>query len=222
MVLIEVRDLTYSAGERIFFDGLSVAFHEGEKAAIVGEVGAGRSDLLNIITGISRPSMGTVLVFGKDVNQVTLPELEEIRSRIGYVLYNVALVSNMKVIENVTLPLLYHTDLPDQEVFERSAELLKRVGFDEDIWAMPGPLPLAKKKAVGMARAMSLDPDIMIYDRFLEGLDHGQRGRMIDLIEDYHVSKDGRLTIFMVNDVDEIEGIGFDRILSIKDRRMRE
>lgn len=217
---IKLENLGYSINGRILFKGLNAEFHPGEKVAIVGEAGSGRSDLLNLLMGLAAPDAGNIYIFGMDINGIGPLELDNIRRRIGFISQDAGLISNLKVIENVTLPLSYHTDLPDETIMKQGLGLLKWVGYNEDIWVLPALLPAFKKKEIAFARAMVLDPDIVIYDRFLEGLDYRQREFMIRLIEDTHGSGVQRLSIFTANDVEEIKGINLGRIFKIKDKML--
>ncbi len=220
MAAIKLENIGYSIGGRVLFSGLSAEFNLGEKVGIVGEAGSGRSDLLNLLSGLTAPDTGSIYILDMDINRIGSLELDSLRKSIGFVFQNAVLISNLKVIQNVILPLQYHTDLTDEAIMERGLGLLTRAGYNEDIWALPALLPPFKKKEVAFARAMALNPDIMIYDRFLEGLDYRQREFMIGLIEDTHGSGVQRLSIFTANDVEEIKGISLDRIFMIKDKTL--
>lgn len=219
---IKIDDVGFSVRERVLFDGLSADFYPGEMIAVIGEVGTGRSDLLNLITGLASPDSGTIQIFGIDINRIGPYEKDGIRKRMGVVSQMARLISNLKVIENVTLPLLYHSDMSTEEIFKLGRELLQRVGYNEDIWGLPGLLPVFKRKGVSLARAMALDPEIMIYDRLLEGLDPRQREFMAGLIHNVHKSGEDRLSIFLANDMEEIGGLRMDRIFMIRGRRLAE
>lgn len=222
MAVLKIDDVGFSIKERVLFDGLSVELYPGEKVAVIGEVGSGRSDLLNLITGLASPDSGRIQIFGIDINRIGPHEKDGIRKRMGVVSQMAALVSNLKVIQNVTLPLLYHSSMTSEEILKHGAELLKRVGYNENIWVLPGLLPVFKKKAVSLARAMALDPEIMIYDRFLEGLDSRQREFMAGLTAQVHNSRGNRLSIFLANDMEEIGGLCMDRIFKISERTLAE
>lgn len=222
MAIIKIDDVGYSIRERVLFDGLKAELYAGEKVAVIGEVGSGRSDLLNLITGLAFPDSGSVNVFGVDINRIGLQGLDGVRKRMGVVSQTAALISNLKVIENVILPLLYHTDISSEDILRQGNELLKRVGYDEDIWILPGLLPVFKKKEVSLARALALDPEIMVYDRFLEGLDSRQKGFMASLADEVHSSRVNRLSIFMSNDMEEISGLSMNRILKIMGKTLVE
>lgn len=220
MATIKLENIRYSIDGRTLFNGLNAEFNLGEKVAIVGEAGSGRSDLLNLLAGLTAPDTGSIYIFDMDINKIGPVELDKLRKRIGFVFQNAVLISNLKVIQNVILPLQYHTELTDEVILEKGLGLLKWAGYNEDIWALPAVLPPFKKKEVAFARAMALNPDVMIYDRFLDGLDYRQREFMIGLVEDTHGSGVQRLSIFTANDVEEIKGISLDRIFMIKDKTL--
>lgn len=220
MAIITIDDVGFSIHERVLFERLSAEFYPGEKVAVIGEAGSGRSDILNLITGLSSPDSGSINVFGVDINRIGPYERDGIRMRMGIVSQTAALISNLKVIENVTLPLMYHSSIKSEDILRRGNELLKRVGYNENIWILPGLLPVFKKKEVSLARALALEPEIMVYDRILEGLDSRQKGFMASLTDEVHSSKVNRLSIFLSNDMEEISGLKVNRIFRIQERTL--
>lgn len=220
MAVIKLENISYSIMDREVFRGLNAEFSQGERIALVGDLASGRGDLLDLINGLVPPDSGAVTLFDSNINRINRVELDKLRNRTGFIFQNGALISNLKVIENVTLPLVYHTGMSDAEIFQRGISLLDLVGYDGDIWALPGLLPVFIRKEVAFARALALEPEIMIYDMFMEGLDSRQRKFMISLMEEIHVSRAGRLSIFTSNNVEEVKGIGFDRIFTIKDNAL--
>ncbi|MFQ5587020.1 MAG: hypothetical protein ACE5GF_09425, partial [Thermodesulfobacteriota bacterium] len=130
-------------------------------------------------------------------------------------------VSNLKIIENVALPILFHTTLSNNDGLKRALELLRRVGFTGDVWSLPGPLPFYKKKVVAFARAMALDPDIVICNRFLVGLDKQQRGHMLGLLDEFQKAKEGRLTILTTSEERDFAVLPLSRKYRIKEKGLR-
>lgn len=219
--LIEIKGLCYSTeGGVSIFEDVDAEFYQGERVAIVGPLGSGKATLLRLILGLEKPHHGKVRLFDKDIGSLERSEIDILRQGIGVVFENAALISNLKVIENVMLPIQYHTDLSADAVVERAVSLLKSVGYMGNIWELPGPLPFYTKKSIALARAMALDPAIMIYDRLAAGLDVNQSLHLLKFVDEFHKSKDDRLSIMLANDEMDIKGTAIDRILKIENRRL--
>lgn len=221
--LIEIKDLYHVAGNGVvIFEGVDVEFYSGERVAIIGPHGSGKTALIRLFLGLDKPKRGGIYLFGKDAGALERSELDRHRQNIGVILEDAGIVSNLKVIENVMLPLQYHTDIASDNIMERAISLLDYVGYRGDIWSLPGPLPAYTKKRVALARAMSLDPTIMLYDMLLEGLDDTQSSAMLGLVDKFHMDKKERLSIMTVNNEKDIKEITLDRILRIENRRILE
>lgn len=219
--LIEIKGLYCATGAgAVIFEGADAEFYEGEKVAVIGPLGSGKATLLKLLLGLDKPQKGVVYLFGNDIASLGRSELDRLRRNIGIVFENVSLISNLKVVENVMLPLQYHTDLPLNAIAEQAAHLLEAAGYRGDIWMLPGPLPSYTKKTVAFARAMALGPAIMLYDRLLEGLDEHQGLQLLKLVDEFHESKKDRLSIMIANDERDIKGMALDRILRIENRRI--
>lgn len=221
--LIEISGLYYIAGNGItIFEEVDARFCSGERVAITGPHGIGKTTLIRLFLRLDKPQKGKICLFGEDIGMLERPELDRLRQRIGVVLEDSGIVSNLKVIENVILPLQYHTEMTSDNIMERAVFLLDYVGYSGDIWALPGPLPSYTKKTIALARAISLDPAIMIYDMLLEGLDAVQSSEMLGLVDKFHKEKKDRLSIMTINDERDIKEITLDRILRIENRRILE
>ena len=220
--LIEIKDLyyIYPADNNVIFEGASAEFNSGEKVAIIGQLGSGKTTLLKLILGLERPTRGSILILGNDIGSFRRSRLDKMRRNMGVVFEDISLISNLKVIENVALPLQYHTRLAEKSIMERAVFLLKFVGYRGDIWALPGTLPFYTKKIVAIARAMALEPAIMIYDRLLEGLDSLQSVQVLRFVDEFHKQKTQRLSIMVANDEKDVKDFAPARILRIDNRRL--
>ena len=219
--LVEIKNLYYTAENGVtIFENVDAEFYEGERVGILGPLGSGKTTLTRLLLGLEKPQRGRVYLFAKDIESLNRSELYSLRKGIGVVFENVSLISNLKVVENVMLPLEYHTDLSFDTIRERVLFLLKHVGYRGDIWTLPGPLPAYTKKTIALARAMALDPIIMIYDRLLEGLDDYQSLQLLGFVDEFHKQKSGRLSIVIANDERDIKDIKLDRIVKIENRRI--
>lgn len=220
--LIEIKGLCYAAGSgAAIFEDVDAEFYEGERVAIIGPLGSGKATLLRLLLGLEKPQQGRISLFGKDIGTFERSEIDMLRQDIGVVFENAALISNLKVIENVMLPIQYHTSLPADAIMERTVSLLHSVGYRGDMWELPGPLPSYTKKSIALARAMALDPVIMIYDRLMEGLDASQSLQLLKFVEEFHRNKKNRLSIMIANDERDVKDTMMpDRILKIENRRI--
>lgn len=219
--LIEIKGLHYAeaSGNKIFED-VDAEFCGGEKIAVIETHGSGNAQLLKLLLGIEKPQMGGVYLFGNDVGILDSSEIDILRKGIGVVFENASLISNLKVIENVMLPLQYHTNLTPDAIMKRAVLLLGSVGYKGDMWELPGPLPFYTKKTIALARAIALDPNIMIYDRLMEGLDSYQRLGMLRVVNGFHKAKKDRLSIMIANDTRDVRDIMPDRVLRIENKRI--
>ncbi len=219
--IVEIKGLCYRTGEGVvLFEDVDLLLCEGEKVAIIGPHGSGKSTMLRIITGAERPERGDVELFDEEVALLNRREIYKLRRRIGVVFMDAALISNLKVIENVALPILYHTGLPRDRAMKRALSLLGDVGYADDVWLRPGVLPYHTKRMVALARALALDPDMLIFDRFLVGLDASQRVEMAALLDTAHYGKQGRLTIVTTNYEENIRDLSLDKVFKIEGRRL--
>jgi phospholipid/cholesterol/gamma-HCH transport system ATP-binding protein len=220
--LIEIKGLFYETeGGISLFEDVNLEFWGGEKVAFIGPLSSGKIELLRILSGIARPKKGDVCLFGQAIGEISRRELDKLRERIGFIFLNPTLISNLKVIENVALPILYHTSDSNDEVIKKARLLLEDVNYMGDVWSLPGILPFFARKIVAFARAMSLNPDIVMCDRYLVGLDSEQRQHMLDLLNGFHQKKDGRLTLITSDDEKEIKSLELDRVFKIEGKTLK-
>lgn len=169
--MIDIRHVYQTFGDRHILKDVSLSIKEGETMVILGASGSGKSTLLKLIIGLLRPTSGKVLVNGKDMGQLSEEELNEERRSMGMVFQYSALFDSLNVKENVALGLRMHTRLSEEEIDAIVKEKLHLVGLDgiEDL--MPANLSGGMKKRVSLARAIALEPKIILYDEPTAGLD---------------------------------------------------
>ncbi|MBI3802560.1 MAG: ABC transporter ATP-binding protein [Nitrospirae bacterium] len=169
--MIELVDLKKSFGDNHVLRGVHLRIETGENMVIIGGSGTGKSVILKHIIGLMKPDSGQVLVDGTDI--ITLPEkeLNQFRKRFGMVFQSAALFDSITVGENVGFPLREHTKLPDEKIREIARQKLLMVGLKGIEDRMPDYLSGGMKKRVGMARAIAMDPKILLYDEPTTGLD---------------------------------------------------
>jgi phospholipid/cholesterol/gamma-HCH transport system ATP-binding protein len=171
MDAIKLEGVTKSFGTRKVLDDVTIEVSEGSAFCLLGRSGTGKSVTLKHIIGLLQPDSGRVLVRGKDVSHLKGRDLAEVRRSMGFLFQNAALFDSISVGENVAFPLRRHTDWADSKIREVAKSKLADVGLEKDFDKMPADLSGGMKKRAGLARAMALDPDILLVDEPSAGLD---------------------------------------------------
>jgi phospholipid/cholesterol/gamma-HCH transport system ATP-binding protein len=168
---IRFEDVYKSFDEKQVLRGMSFEVDRGENFVIMGPSGCGKSVTLRHVIGLLKCDSGTVTVDGNDMSTIGPEELRELRSRMGYVFQEAALLNWLSAGDNVALPLRETTDMPEDEIVERVHEKLALVHVPDTYDKMPGELSGGMKKRVGLARGLITDPRIILYDEPTAGLD---------------------------------------------------
>ena len=169
--MIELRDIVLAYENRTILDHVDLTIHDGETLAILGGSGAGKSTLLKLIIGLLRPTSGTILVDGIDITKISDEEFDRLRQTMGMVFQYSALFDSMSVGENVAFGLRQHTTMTEEEIQHTVARKLRMVGLPKTENYMPNELSGGMKKRISLARAIALDPNIILYDEPTSGLD---------------------------------------------------
>ncbi len=221
--LIELKDLTcFSAEQANFIEGANVTFLSGERLALLVPPDSAKGLLIQLIAGLVTPDKGEVYVFGQNPAFLDEESLNLIRQKIGFVFPDCMLISNLKVIENVSLPLLYHSDLTYDESMERALRLLGTAGYRGEIWAPPGTLSAYALRAVETARAMAMEPDILICEDITGGLSVVNKERLIGVTTQYHSARKDSLLLHIIYQESDITLIDPDRVLRMEGSRLVE
>jgi len=170
-VAIAIRNLAASFGAREILNDINLDILRGETFVILGGSGCGKSTLLRMIVGLMRPTRGQIWINGLDITQLSEEEFNELRKKIGMAFQNSALFNSMTVGENVALPLREHTDLEDSTIQIMTRIKLDQVGLSGCDPLMPSQLSGGMRKRAGIARAMAMDPEILLFDEPSAGLD---------------------------------------------------
>ncbi|HEX6637213.1 MAG TPA: ABC transporter ATP-binding protein [Steroidobacteraceae bacterium] len=210
--VIEVRDVHYSAGGRKIFDGLNITARQGRITAFMGPSGTGKTTLLRLITGQAVAESGSVKVWGEEVSRMSSRELFALRRRMGMLFQNGALLTDEDVYENVAFPLRAHTKLPEPLVRQLVLTKLHAVGLRGAARLMPSELSGGMARRVALARAIVMDPDILIYDEPFVGLDPISMGVICRLIKQMNEAL-GITSIVVSHDVQELSSIAHDSFL---------
>jgi len=168
---IQVKGLRKSFGQQKVLNGIDLEVAAGETLSVLGQSGTGKSVLLKIIVGLQQPDSGSIRIHGREVTGRSREQLNEIRKKIGFLFQNSALYDSLTVEQNVAFPLERHSDMSEAERKKRVRELLSAVGIEEDLDKLPGQISGGMQKRVGLARALVLSPDILLFDEPTAGLD---------------------------------------------------
>lgn len=169
--IVEVTDLVRRFGDRTVINDISFNVHRGETLVIMGSSGCGKSTLLRHMIGSMKPTSGSVKLFGEQITTMNEREIARVRTRFGMLFQSGALLASLTVGENVSLPLLQHTDKSPDQIEEIVKEKLQMVGLTgfEDL--KPDEISGGMKKRVGLARALALNPELLFSDEPTSGLD---------------------------------------------------
>ena len=169
--MIEVEHVYLSFGQREILRDVNLKINDGETMVILGASGSGKSTLLKLIIGLLRPDSGTIRIDGKGISSYTEAEMNEERRRMGMVFQYSALFDSMNVFENVAFGLRQHTKMNEEEIKKNVEEKLGMVGLQGTGALQPANLSGGMKKRVSLARAIALEPQIILYDEPTAGLD---------------------------------------------------
>ena len=170
-VVISIRDLVTRFGSREILKDINLDIRYGETFVILGGSGSGKSTLLRNIVGLEPPARGQIWIQGRDITRMTEDEFDELRKKIGMAFQSSALFNSMTIGDNVALPLREHTDLEDSTIQIMTRIKLEQVGLSGFESFMPSQLSGGMRKRAGIARALAMDPEILIFDEPSAGLD---------------------------------------------------
>jgi len=204
--LIKIRDLHFYRGGRAIFDGVDMDIERGKVTAIMGPSGTGKTTLLRLIGGQLRPDKGSIEVDGQNIHQLSQSKLYELRKRMGMLFQSGALLTDITVFENVAFPLREHTTLPESMIRKLVLLKLQAVGLRGARDLMPSELSGGMARRVALARAIALDPMMIMYDEPFTGQDPISMGTLVNLIDRLNKAM-GLSSIVVSHDVNEASQI---------------
>ena len=216
--LVQVKSLSKSFGKQVVLKEISLEVGQGETLSVLGRSGTGKSVLLKLIIGLHKPDSGSIRVNGEEVTKLGLKELNEVRKKVGFLFQQAALYDSLSIEENVGFPLRRHFSMSDEESRKRVRELLASVGMEKDAHKLPGELSGGMQKRVGLARALALEPDIMLFDEPTAGLDPITAAEIDDLIlrlqKERHMS-----SVVVTHDIHSARAVS-DRVALMRDGQL--
>lgn len=217
--IVVLRDVRKKFGDQEILKGIDLVARRRETTVIIGGSGAGKTTLLRLIVALERATSGHIYIDGEDVTRLPERELNRVRKKFGMVYQYAALLDSISVFDNVAFPLVEHTKLSKKEISERVMNKLEILGLDPKVVApkFPSELSGGMRKRVGLARALMLEPPILVYDEPTSGLDPLTSRLVDDLIEEMR-QRFGVTSIVISHDIASCFRIAHQAILLIKGR----
>lgn len=216
--LVEVKNLTFSRGQRVIYDNLNLRVQRGKITAIMGPSGIGKTTLLRLIGGQIIPEMGQILFDGEDVCKASNKTLYEIRQRMGMLFQSGALFTDLSTFDNVAFPIREHTRLPEALIRKLVLMKLESVGLRGAAQLMPAELSGGMARRAALARAIALDPELIMYDEPFTGQDPISMGVIVELIRKLNQALN-LTSIVVSHDVTEVLSIA-DYAYIVADKRV--
>jgi phospholipid/cholesterol/gamma-HCH transport system ATP-binding protein len=191
-----ISDLHKSFGSQKVLDGVDLTADRGQTVVVLGRSGTGKSVLLRLVVGLQQPDSGSIRIHGQEIVGLEMDRLNDIRMKMGFLFQQAALYDSLTVEENVEFPMRRHTTLSDADRREHARTLLASVGLEKDLNKMPSDISGGMQKRVGLARALALDPDILLFDEPTSGLDPITAAEIGELI--VKLKKERNLTSIVV------------------------
>ncbi|HEX7643572.1 MAG TPA: ABC transporter ATP-binding protein [Burkholderiaceae bacterium] len=200
--LVEIRNLKFAYGERPILADLQMDFPRGKVVAVMGGSGSGKTTILRLIGGLLAAQEGSITIDGTPVNTHDTDGLYKLRRRMGVLFQNGALFTDLSVFDNVAFPLREHTDLPESLIRDMVLMKLQAVGLRNAAYLKPAEVSGGMARRVALARAIALDPQLIMYDEPFAGLDPISMGVTANLIRNLNDAL-GSTSILVSHDVDE-------------------
>lgn len=218
--VIEVDNLTFSYDREEILSRVSMRTLPGETFVIIGPSGSGKSTLLKLCAGLFNPKDGSVVINGLDIHKASKDTIRKLRNKMGFVFQDAALISNTCIFDNVALPLRYHTDLSESEIYNIVSQKLDLLQVDKSYYyLMPAQLSPGLRRNVGIARALVVEPDILFFDEITASFDLRTIHNITTIIKNL---KDLKVTSIIVTGDTSLAYSIADRIAVIKNGKVIE
>lgn len=179
---MEALSICVRRGDKEVLQGISFELRPQETLVIIGQSGCGKTTLLRALIGLSRIKSGKLFIFGQDVTKFSERDWLALRLRIGYCFQEGALFDSLNVFENICFPLKMHTRMSERAMRKKAEEKLRLIGMEGTLHLFPAELSGGMRRRVGLARALIMDPDLLLFDEPTAGLDPVRKNSIVDLI----------------------------------------
>ena len=205
-ILVDIQNITFKRGERVIYNDISLSIPKGKVTAIMGPSGIGKTTLLRLIGGQLRPESGKIIFDGQDIPSLSRKDLYDARKRMSMLFQSGALFSEMSVYDNIAFPIREHTQLSESLIEKIVLMKLEAVGLRGARQLFPAELSGGMARRVALARAIALDPELILYDEPFAGQDPISMGVIVRLIKALNDAL-GLTSLVVSHDVDEVMSI---------------
>ncbi|MCI5072131.1 ABC transporter ATP-binding protein [bacterium] len=195
--MIYFKNVNKAFGDQVVLENLNLEAKKGEITIIMGPSGVGKSVSLKLLMGLLKPDSGEVIIDGQNINEISYSEIKKIRKKIGMLFQDAALFDYLNIYQNVSFPMFEHTNLPEEKIKDQVKEKLSEVGLSDINEKLPSELSGGMRKRVGLARALMLNPKIILFDEPTTGLDPITTSQIGDLI--LKTQRKRNATVLMIN-----------------------
>ena len=216
--LIQVQDLKKSFGTQVVLDGITTEIDQGEVVAIIGPSGCGKSTFLRSLNLLEEPTSGTILFEGTDIKDKSV-DINKMRQKIGMVFQQFNLFPNYTIQNNITLAPVKLGLMTQQEAEKKAKELLERVGLPERANDYPSQLSGGQKQRIAIARALAMNPDVMLFDEPTSALDPEMVGEVLELMRE--LARDGMTMVVVTHEMGFAREVA-NRVLFIDEGKIQE
>ena len=216
--LIQVQDLKKSFGTQVVLDGITTEIDQGEVVAIIGPSGCGKSTFLRSLNLLEEPTSGTILFEGTDITDKSV-DINKMRQKIGMVFQQFNLFPNYTIQNNITLAPVKLGLMTQQEAEKKAKELLERVGLPERANDYPSQLSGGQKQRIAIARALAMNPDVMLFDEPTSALDPDMVGEVLELMRE--LARDGMTMVVVTHEMGFAREVA-NRVLFIDEGKIQE
>ena len=216
--LIQVQDLKKSFGTQVVLDGITTEMDQGEVVAIIGPSGCGKSTFLRSLNLLEEPTSGTILFEGTDITDKSV-DINKMRQKIGMVFQQFNLFPNYTIQNNITLAPVKLGLMTQQEAEKKAKELLERVGLPERANDYPSQLSGGQKQRIAIARALAMNPDVMLFDEPTSALDPEMVGEVLELMRE--LARDGMTMVVVTHEMGFAREVA-NRVLFIDEGKIQE
>ena len=216
--LIQVQDLKKSFGTQVVLDGITTEIDQGEVVAIIGPSGCGKSTFLRSLNLLEEPTSGTILFEGTDITDKSV-DINKMRQKIGMVFQQFNLFPNYTIQNNITLAPVKLGLMTQQEAEKKAKELLERVGLPERANDYPSELSGGQKQRIAIARALAMNPDVMLFDEPTSALDPEMVGEVLELMRE--LARDGMTMVVVTHEMGFAREVA-NRVLFIDEGKIQE